>query len=106
MTPLRTHYLSLWKGLVPLVQTLAEIAQDVAEQHGVTVHDLKVRNRERRNLHPRHAFMARAYATGRFTGGQIALFLGAMDHTSVYHGIKAHYARQARSYPDEVGRGQ
>lgn len=73
--------------------TMAQIAQQVADEHGVTVAELRGEGRRFKQSQARQAFMHRAYATERFSLQQIGNFLGGKHHSTVLFGIRAHERR-------------
>jgi chromosomal replication initiator protein len=74
--------------------TMAQITEAFAEEHRVSVRELKSDCKRWYISRPRQALMHRLYATGRWSLPQIGRFFGR-DHTTVLHGIRAHEARQA-----------
>ena len=94
MTP-RT-VLSLWKGELPARLSMAEIAAVVADRQGVSPAEIRGRGRTRRLVVARQAFMAEAYAQGRWSQPTIGRWLGGRDHSTIHHGIAAHRERAAR----------
>ena len=76
--------------------TLRQMLKDVCREYGVKPEDLTGDRRHHLIIVPRQAFMARAYATGRFSLSQIGYFLGGRDHSTVHSGIRAHKARSVR----------
>ena len=80
--------LSLWKGRIDAKPSMEQMLSAVAEEHGVSVRELKSVNQSRRISDVRRVFMAEAYDTGRFSMTQIGRFLGR-DHTTVSTGIAA-----------------
>lgn len=73
--------------------TMAQMAQDVATEHGFTVADLRGEGRRYKLSHARQALMHRIYATGRFSLTQIGNFLGGKHHATILFGIRAHERR-------------
>ena len=83
------------KGWQPApVKRMAEIAAEVAQANGLTLAELRSRNRAQRIARPRQEAMAKMYQTGRYTLTQIARFFG-MDHTTVLYGVRQYEARAA-----------
>lgn len=82
--------LSLWKGRIP--QSMAGIALHVAESHGLTVEDLKLRCSVHEIAHPRQEAMWRMRQTGRFSLPQIGRFFDR-DHTTVLWAVRAYERR-------------
>lgn len=80
-------------------RSLAEILDDVSSLTGVHRRDIRSKCRTRYIAHARQAFMAHAYATGRYSLPKIGCFLG-MHHTSVMHGIIRHAERSACQLSD------
>lgn len=79
-------YLSLWHGHVRRAPpTMASIAAEVCERHGIKVEELRGETRVRGVSWPRQEFMGRAYETGRWSYPRIGRFL-SRDHTTVMHG--------------------
>lgn len=78
--------------VAPAPKRMAEIAVEVARAHGLTLVDLKSRNRAQRISHPRQEAMAKMHQTGRFRLTQIARFFG-VDHTTVLYGVRQYEAR-------------
>lgn len=72
-----------------------KMAQEIADQYGVTVRRLMSPDRRRDVAHPRQHLMAALYASGRYSLPAIGQFLGGRDHTTVLHGIRAHSKRMA-----------
>lgn len=83
------------KGWQPApVKRMADIAAEVAQANGLTLAELRSRNRAQRIARPRHEAMAKIHQTGRYTLTQIARFFG-MDHTTVLYGVRQYEARAA-----------
>jgi hypothetical protein len=86
-----------------MARTMANIAGEIAERHGVTLADLKGPGRYRAIAWPRHEVMWTLYqernADGdrRWSLARIARFLGGRDHSTILHGVRAHEARLARA---------
>lgn len=94
--------LSLWRGVIriePSKLTMAAIAVEVAERHGVSVDELRGPQLRRQVTRARQEAMALIYATGRFSNSQIGRFMGGRDHTTVLHGRRSHAARVPASAP-------
>lgn len=72
---------------------MREIAQEVAQRHGLTVEQLRGHQRHRKVAWPRQELMYELYATGRFSSTQIGIFLGERDHTTVLYGCRRHAER-------------
>lgn len=77
----------------PKRRSMREIAEEVARQHGLTLAELKSPTPAPAVSHPRQEAMCLMMAE-RFTTGQIKLFFGLKDHTTVLHAKKA-VARRA-----------
>lgn len=78
----------------PPKPSMREIATGVAEQYGLTLDELRSPCRARRYSIPRQEAYALIHATGRFSLPQIGRFFRKCDHTAVWHGVRAHQARQ------------
>jgi len=76
------------------VKRMADIAAEVAQANGLTLAELRSRNRAQRIARPRQEAMAKIHQTGRYTLTQIARFFG-MDHTTVLYGVRQYEARAA-----------
>lgn len=90
---------SLWRGMIevpdpPDHRTKPQILADVCLRYEVAVEDVLSGSRWKPVSRARQAFMAEAYATGRWSQPQIGAFLGR-DHTTVLHGLRAHARRAA-----------
>jgi chromosomal replication initiation ATPase DnaA len=86
---------TFWRGepdLRPVPVTMRELLAEVAQAHGLSVAELKGRNRTRPVAVARQLFIARAYATGRYSLPQIGRFL-KRHHTTILHGVRAHAAK-------------
>lgn len=75
------------------VSPMRQIAQQVAEEHGLTVAELRSGKIVRRIAHPRQKAFALTYATGRYSLPQIGRWYGGRNHTTVRTGIINHKAR-------------
>lgn len=75
--------------------SMAQIAREVAEKHGITVDDLKGKSLLKRIYLARHEAMARMRDETDNSSTSIGRFLGGRDHTTVLAGVKAHKAREA-----------
>jgi len=96
MAPIARTVLSLWKGELPARLSMAEIAAAVADQHRVSVAEIRGRGRNARLVAARQRFMAEAYAQGRWSQPTIGRWLDGRDHSTIHHGIAAHRGRAAR----------
>lgn len=85
---------SLWRGVIEIPDTMADIIERVSLETGIPIAELKSPGRRRPITYARQDFMARARATGRFSFAQIGRFLGR-DHTTIVHGVRAHARRAA-----------
>jgi chromosomal replication initiator protein len=70
-----------------------KIVARVAAKHGLTLADLKGPDKTKRVTHPRQQAMAELYATGRYSLPALGRYFGGRDHSTVLHGVKAHWAR-------------
>ena len=84
---------SLPNGKTTADKVLDAILRSVALDHDLDPEDLKGHCRWRVYAWPRQEFMARAYATGRYSLQTIATFLNGRDWTTVRHGVRAHTRR-------------
>jgi hypothetical protein len=85
---------------------LHNLAQTVADEHGLRVEDLVSHGLYREWRDARQDFMARAYATRDYSLPVIGRFLGR-HHTTILHGIRAHERRStACAYPCGQNVGQ
>ena len=94
--------LSLWRGpITPPPKSMAAIAAEIAQAHGLTLAQLCASDRRARIVHPRQAAMAAMrevrWSDGRrrYSFPQIARFFGLKDHTTVVYGVKAAALRRA-----------
>ncbi len=92
---------SLWKGPIRSPRdTVREILQRCADNHGVTLADIVGDRRFKPIVHARQEAMYRLRdlrtheGAHRFSLPRIGQLLGGRDHTTVLHGLKAHEARQ------------
>lgn len=76
--------LSLWKGPLPRVRTMANIAAEVSEETGISVAAMKSPSRYRIIVYPRQYAMWRMVEEGRWTWAQIGRFFNR-DHSTVVH---------------------
>lgn len=95
------RYLSLWKGVViPIQPTRRQIMDEIvamcADAYGVSVEDIRARNREPNKVAARQHAMFLLKQTGFLSLPQIARYLDRKDHTTVYHGIKAHQRKHSQ----------
>ena len=74
--------LSLWKGHIPRLPTMAEIIAEVSEETGVSVSAMRGPSRYRIIVYPRHYAMWRMVQEDRWTWAQIGRFFNR-DHTTV-----------------------
>ena len=81
----------------PLATPLDKILSKVAKAHGLTVADVRSRQRLRYLVRARHEFYCVAYATKIYSYAELGKFMGApgrpYDHTTVRHGIESHQRR-------------
>ncbi len=84
--------LSLWHGLIPWPNTMAEITSETAAKHGVTVEALKGPKAARAVSWPRQEAMWLMREAG-FSLNQIGRYLGGRDHATVLYGARTHLAR-------------
>jgi chromosomal replication initiation ATPase DnaA len=98
-----SEFLSLWKGSISRMSLMSELAEDVCQEYGLTLEELRSPRRDRAIAWPRQDFMWRcrqvAFLSGapRHSTTKIAEFLGLLDHTTILHGAKAHAARMAQA---------
>lgn len=92
--------LSLWKGAVRTPRdTVREILQRCADNHGVTPADIVGDRRFKPIVHARQEAMYRLRDLRTFEGARrfslprIGQLLGGRDHTTILHGVRAHEAR-------------
>jgi len=74
--------LSLWKGPLPRVRTMARILAEVSEETGISVAAMKGPSRYRIIVYPRQEAMWRMVNEGRWSLPQIGRFFNR-DHTTV-----------------------
>lgn len=74
--------------------SMAEIAQQVATDHDLTVADLRGSAKRKVVAHPRQKAMYLMYRTGKFSYGQIGHYLGKRDHTTVMDGVRRYAMRE------------
>lgn len=67
----------------------AQILQEVAEDHGLTVSDLKGRNKKAAYAWPRQLAMLRIYDETSLSMPQIGRLMGNRDHTTILYGMRA-----------------
>jgi chromosomal replication initiator protein len=84
--------------------TKRQIAEEVAERHGLTFAELLEPTHRWRVSHARQEAFALCYAHRRprshcdsYSLPEIGRFFGGKDHTTVLHGIRAFAARQAEA---------
>lgn len=70
--------------------TIASIATEVADDHKVTVAELKGQGRSHRVVRARHCVCWRARKELGVTLNQVGRFLGGRDHTTILHGELAY----------------
>lgn len=75
--------------------TVKDIAWEVAQEHGLSLDDIRNGSRAFRFSHPRQEAMRRAHEAG-YSLPQIARFWG-YDHTTVLHGVRAAQKRLHRA---------
>lgn len=73
--------------------TMRELAEQVCVKHGITVAELKGERKLKRLIPARYEFMALAYELPHTSYPMIGRFLGGRDHTTVRHGVMAHWKR-------------
>lgn len=83
-----------WIWIQPVRPSMAHVAKEVAERHGITVADLKGRSQYRDVCRARHECMSIMKTLAGRSYSEIGRFLGR-DHASVIHGVRVHAARQA-----------
>jgi chromosomal replication initiator protein len=81
---------------------MERIAEEVAATYSISVADLKGADRRRPVAWPRQEAYARCFALrekygNRYSKHAIGRFFGGRDHSTIYHGIRAHEARQAEA---------
>lgn len=72
---------------------MREISTIVATRYGLTLEALRGPSRKRDLAHPRQEAFYEIYKTGLFSLPQIGAWFGGRDHTTVYHGCRAHAER-------------
>lgn len=72
-----------------------QIIAVVASNHGLTVEDMKGPSRTKHISHVRQEAMWEIRQCTKLSLPQIARLLGRTDHTTAWHGVKAHAARLA-----------
>jgi len=77
--------------------SLTQLLRQVAEERGISAADLKGRARAPAIAAARQIFMARAYATGRFSLPQIGRFL-KRHHTTILYGVRTHAGKEERGF--------
>lgn len=77
----------------PLHAIFAAIKNEVADKHGITVHDLESAIRHQRVCKARFEAMYRCRHETLASLPQIGRAFGNRDHTTVIHGIRRHQAR-------------
>ena len=75
------------------VDPVMTILREVAEDHGVTVNDLRGDRRERRFAHPRQIAYVRLRDETTMSLPVIGRVMGGKHHTTVHKGIAAARAR-------------
>jgi chromosomal replication initiator protein len=90
-----SEVLSLWHGRVTVKPTMAQIASEVAERHGLTVDDLKGHSRVRCYAWPRQEAMWRIRNATNKSLPAIARFFGGRDHTTVLYACRTYERRCA-----------
>lgn len=81
--------------------SMREIGESVAARYGMTFADLKKETTRRSITGPRQEAMALCYATGQFSGKQVARFFGLNDHATVFHARKVYAQRLAEGMAAE-----
>ena len=87
--------LSLWRGVITaadLRPMLADLADEVSEETGVSVPALRGPSRKRDIAWPRQRFCAYALSR-RFQSTKIARFLNR-DHSTVIYSARRHWERE------------
>lgn len=90
--------LTLYRGLVRIPgsrPTMRQLAQQVADEHGLTLDDLTGPSRTDTIVRARQEAMAVIRANTRFSFPQIGRFFNR-DHTTVIYSVRAYEARQDR----------
>lgn len=75
--------------------TAKQIIRSVAEKHGMTVEVLLSESRLKRIAHARQEAMWEIRRRTKLSFPQIAERLGRKDHTTAWHGVRAHERRLA-----------
>lgn len=88
-----TTILSLWKGALPVRYTMASILDQIAEQYGVSVADLRGPDRTKAISTARQHAMWLMAQQPHLSLPQIGRYLNGRDHTTILHGIRQHQAR-------------
>jgi len=86
--------LSLWKGHLPRVRTMADIAAEVSEETGISVAAMKGPSRYRIIVYPRQEAIWRMVQEDRWTWAQIARFFNR-DHTTIIFAFRQVEKRNA-----------
>lgn len=91
---MRTFF-SLWRGVVAVDDdsTLAKIAGEVADKHGLTVPLIRYGGRARSIAWPRMEFYYRALRETQRSSVGIGLWCGGRDHSTVLTGADVHAER-------------
>lgn len=101
--------LSLYKGLITLEPSVKsrmyQITEQVAERHGLTVPNLRLRTRQRVHAWPRQEAYAIIRAITGASYPRIGRFFGGRDHTTILKGHRAYLKRMAKTagnHPREI----
>jgi chromosomal replication initiation ATPase DnaA len=86
--------LSLWKGPLPRVRTMARILAEVSEETGISVAAMKGPSRYRIIVYPRQEAIWRMVQEDRWTWAQIARFFNR-DHTTIIFAFRQVEKRNA-----------
>lgn len=81
---------------IPPPTSMAAIANEVADKHGVSIFELKSVRKNRPSVLARQEFCFRCLYETSFSYGQIGHFLGGRDHTTILHAVRRHKERLAR----------
>lgn len=87
------YVLSLWRGRIPIKQTMAQILAGVCAEYGMDADVLKGRNRFQDVVIPRQEAMLRMVETGQWTLPQIGRFFDR-DHSTVIFAVRRAKARR------------
>lgn len=87
------QFLSLWKGLIDLKPTIAQVKADVAARYGMTPKDLDAVRARGRLGAVRQEAMAEAYERCGKSNRQIAYAFGVTNHATVIEARRRHKER-------------